>query len=70
MHLAYYFRIPFLAFFWPSNMYFAPPGMVDQGNFVLYPQAGDAMILAGKLRGLLLPDAPALTGAKSRNHPS
>jgi len=55
MHLAYYFRVPFLAFFWPNNIYFAPPGMLAQGNFVLFPNARNESELSSKVRQLLMP---------------
>lgn len=57
MHLAYYYRIPFLGFFRPSNLYFMPPGTREQGNFILYPKAQDEKILVRKLDSLLAPGA-------------
>ena len=56
MHLAYYFNIPFLAFFWPTDMYFAPPGMLEQGNYAFYSEVGDDDRFTGKLHRLLLPE--------------
>ena len=56
MHLAYYFRIPFLAFFRPTDMYFAPPGMLKQGNYITFSDAAHKDQLRRKLRTFLLPD--------------
>lgn len=54
MHLAYYFRVPYLAFFWPTDMYFAPPGLLEGGNYITYADAADANLLRAKLRMLLV----------------
>jgi hypothetical protein len=49
MHLAYYRRIPFLAFFHQANRYFAPPGMLETGNFMYFTDARSVLKVREKL---------------------
>jgi hypothetical protein len=53
MHLAYYLRLPFLAFFSPQNVYFAPPGTLESGNCIYNPFSPDLGSYELKLRNLL-----------------
>jgi hypothetical protein len=53
MHLAYYHRVPQLALFHPENIYFMPPGMKEQGQYLYFSEAADSKRLGEKLRQLL-----------------
>jgi len=53
VHLAYYYRVPFLAFFRATDTYFAPPGTSEQGNYVYYPDAVNEEHFRGKLHWFL-----------------
>lgn len=53
IHLAYYFRIPQLAFFWGRNTYFVPPGLVASGGVFFFDNIGDLRALKGKILTLI-----------------
>jgi ADP-heptose:LPS heptosyltransferase len=55
MHLAYYYRIPFLAFFSPMNTYFMPPGAREQDTFIFYSNAEATDEFETKFHRLLAP---------------
>lgn len=53
LHLAYYHKIPFFGFFYRQNMYFAPPGMINAGNYIYFDEAQDLSKLKAKLSAFL-----------------
>jgi hypothetical protein len=55
MHLAYYRKVPFFGFFQRGNVYFAPPGMLDAGNYAYFDEAQDISKLQIKLSKFLEP---------------
>jgi hypothetical protein len=53
VHLAYYYRVPFLAFFQSDNFYFAPPGMMALGNYLTFQDTNSSNVLSRKLTSFL-----------------
>jgi hypothetical protein len=52
-HLAYYFRIPQVGFFWKDNVYFEPPGLNKSGGVYYYDEINDDLKLFNKIDALL-----------------
>ena len=53
MHLAYYCRIPQLAFFHATDTYFSPPGLDEAGGRYFFHDAEDHQRLRAALGSLL-----------------
>ena len=59
MHLAYYFAVPQLAVFHPEDVYFAPPGLFEQNQYLFFGDAQNPRNLHAKLRRLMGMEARA-----------
>jgi hypothetical protein len=53
MHLAYYYRIPQLAFFHTADTYFTPPGLAEAGGRCFFHEVDDSERLRAALGRLL-----------------
>ena len=54
MHLAFYYGVPHLGFFWPHDTYFAPPGTLENGSFYFYSDISNATRFEDRLTNFLL----------------
>jgi hypothetical protein len=55
MHLAYYYRVPQLAFFHAADIYFTPPGLAEAGGRYFFGDIADRKRLQASLNRLISP---------------
>jgi len=56
MHLAYYLRIPQLALFWKNDVYFQPPGLLNQSGIYYFDDLSNIVHFKRKLQTFIIGD--------------